>query len=194
MAWTWKDRNPSALCWTQSDESAAASAAGIPDLSLPDPRSWLQVTSDFPVPGPGGPGNTYPLFGSLSGLLSARAPGSHRLPHLVRYPEGNTPHTSHRDLNAYPSLSCTVCSEPVPTCPSLCRLAQSPRWKQRWGHDPSLLQVTLHYATDPAGIRVPEDCTLAGVSAHKVRLCPEPPGWAGARHALCFVTRSDCRD
>lgn len=38
----------------------------------------------------------------------------------VRYSEGTMPHTSHWDLNACPSLSCTLRLEPIPICPSLC--------------------------------------------------------------------------
>lgn len=95
-------------------------------MSPPNPRSCLQVTSDFTVPGPGGPGKTYPPSRNLSRPLSAKAPGSHRLPHLVWYSKGNTPHTSHWDLTAYHSLSCKGCLEPIPTCPSLHRVAQTP--------------------------------------------------------------------
>lgn len=35
------------------------------------------------------------------------------------------------------------------------------------------------------GIRIPEDWTQMGVSAHKVWLCQSPPDGAGTRQALC---------
>lgn len=110
----------------------------------------------------------------------------------VRYPEGTMPHTSHRDLNACPSLSCTLRLEPIPICPSLCsgtdpavetgtRSVFSPSHSaQGYGHSGH---------PDPWGLN-----TRRCLSTRGAALPRAPPDGPGTRHAPCFVTRTDCRD
>lgn len=150
VARTWKDKSFSALLDSVWWKCCCHSAAGIPSWSPPKPRSCLQVTSDFTVPGPGGLGDISPS-GNLSGPLSATAPGSHWLPCPVRDPKENTPHTSHWDLNAYsrpapvrcawspfplalPRASCTAPAVGDTICPSPSHSAQ--RWWHRGRQDP----------------------------------------------------------
>lgn len=104
MARVWKDTKMLALDWTQSDGSAAA---GIPDLSPPNPRSSLKVTLDFTVPGPGGPRKLYPLPGVFPDCCQPEHLAATGSPIWYGTHKG-THHTSHQIVNACPSLSCVL--------------------------------------------------------------------------------------
>lgn len=179
MARTCKDTNPSALCWTQSDE-----------MLLPLLHEYLTHYHQTPDPG------CRPRKTSLSLALadqerhispSEAFTDSYQPEHLV----GTVPDTVSRRENTtaltgilvlsftlLPSLlgvhSYLPISLPGSTdhhalvehtsVPSPCHSAQ--------GHG--------HY-----GISIPEDWTQAGVSAPEVWLCQSPPDGPGTRQALC---------
>lgn len=183
MSRTWKDTNPSALCWTQSDE-----------MLLPLLHEYWAHYHQTQDPG------CRPRKTSLSLALvdqekhispSEAFTDSCQPEHLV----ATVPDTVSRRETPQFSLGSYF-------CPSLCCLASLKRTPAR---PPLAAQTTvLWWGTRPSipaprpsaqghghcGIRIPEDWTQSGTSAPEVWLCQSPPGSQGrGRHRVCDQKR-----
>lgn len=118
--------------------------------------------------------------GCLSRLLSARAPGSHRLPLSDMVLRRQRATTSHQLCNAFPS---TLLHSPAwsPFPPALPFAEQHRLPCGNTGGDVACLfsEVTRHNATNGVGTQTPEDWTHLGAPVHKVKALPRAPAWPG---------------
>lgn len=110
----------------------------------------------------------------------------------VRYPEGTMPQSSHRDLNACPSLSWTLRLEPIPICPSLCG------WhRPRCGNGDTICLFSESFCTRLRTQRVSGSLRTEHTQAsqHTGRSSAQSPSpRPGTRPAPCSVTSAGCRD
>lgn len=179
MARTCKDTNPSALCWTQSDE-----------MLLPLLHEYLTHYHQTPDPG------CRPRKTSLSLALadqerhispSEAFTDSCQPEHLV----ATVPDTVSRRENTTALTGILVLSFTL--LPSLLGVhSYLPISLPGSTDHHALVEHTsvpspCHSAQDHRhyGISIPEDWTQAGVSAPEVWLCQSPPDGPGTRQALC---------
>lgn len=178
MARTWKDTNPSALCWTQSDEmllpllheylthyhQPQILAAGHVRLHCPWPWRTRKDIS---------PSEAFTDSCQPEHLVAT-------VPDTVSRRENTTVVTGILILSfiLLPGLLGAHSYLPLPLLGS----ADHPALV---GHTSVLSPCHSAQGHGHRGIGIPEDWTQAGVSAHEVWLCQSPPGGPGTRQALC---------